>query len=64
MHSQVQYELKMDSTSYDGTYSMVQSINLILAYMTRSIRQELTLDTCSLPFLQSFPLSIRLVGKM
>ena len=62
LHQQLQHELKQELRSCDGKYSLVSSINLIMAYYNRFVRMELTQKDVNLPFLQSFGLEIRLIG--
>ena len=64
--NQLQRELTLTNRSKCGLYSFTQSLNIILAHLTPSIASQLTLpcDQITLPFLRSFDLDTRLVGKL
>ena len=63
LQQQLRFELKQDLCTCDGKHNLVDSINLILSYYTRDVRRELPQREVTLPFLQSFPFELRLIGK-
>ena len=65
LSNQLQKELTLKNRSKCGLYSFEQCLNIILAHVTPSIASQITLpcEEVTLPFLQSFDLETRLVGK-
>ena len=64
LSQQLQFELKQEVRSNCGKYSLESSINIIMQYLTQSIRDELSMRVVTLPFLQSFPYEIRMIGMI